>query len=82
MLKSLYRKKLHSYFHSRPGFEPTDLQNDTFLQTCALAHAATELCIKFCNNTWYVSEQISKSNFKPLAQESASSYGKSTGLFL
>ena len=71
MFKSLYRKKLHSYFHSRPGFEPTDLQNDTFLHTCALAHVATELSNKFCNNTWYVSEEISKSNFKPLAQESA-----------
>ena len=82
MRKSLHRKKLESHFQSVPGFEPTDLQNYTFLQTCALAHAATELCIKFCNNTWYVSEQISKSNFKPLAQESASSYGKSTGLFL
>ena len=76
MLKSLHRKKLDSHFQSVPGFEPTNLQNVTFLQTCALAHAATELCIKFCNNTWYVSEEISKSNFKPLAQESAGSYGK------
>ena len=82
MLKSLPRKKLDSHFQSVPGFEPTDLQNDTFLHTCALAHAATELYIKFCNNTWYVSEQISKSNFKPLAQESASSYAKTIELYL
>ena len=82
MWKSLHKKKLHSNFPSGPGFEPTNLQNDTFLQTCALAHAAIQLYIKFCNNTWYVSEEISKSNFKPLAQESASNLGKSSGLFL
>ena len=40
--KSLNKKKLHSYFQSEPGFKPTDLQNDTFLSTFALAHAATE----------------------------------------
>ena len=33
--KSLYRKKLDSYFQSEPGSEPTDLQNVKFLQTYA-----------------------------------------------
>ena len=47
MLKSLYRKKIHSYFWSEPGFEPMDLQNNTLMQTCALAHASMRLCIKF-----------------------------------
>ena len=65
MLKSLHRKKLHSYFQSETGSEPTDLQNDTLLQTYALAHAATELCMKLSNSTWGHSEPFSKPNFKP-----------------
>ena len=44
-MKKSAQKKLHSHFQSEPGFEPTDLQNDKFLQTYALAHAATELYI-------------------------------------
>ena len=53
MLKSLYRKKIHSYFWSEPGFEPMDLQNNTLMQTCALAHAAMRLCIKFDDYAWF-----------------------------
>ena len=29
-MKKFVQKKLHSYFGSRPGFEPTNQQNDTF----------------------------------------------------
>ena len=82
MLKSLLRKKLHSYVWSRPGFEPTDLQNDTFMQTCALAHAATELYNKLNNYSWCNSEEFSTTNFKPLAQEGTSSYAKAIDLYL
>ena len=41
--KSAQKKKLHSYFQSAAGSEPTDIQNYEFLQTYALAHAATKL---------------------------------------
>ena len=63
------KKKLHSYFLSEPGSEPTDLQNDKFLRTYALAHAATELYINLYNYSWCDSEEFSTTNFKPLAQE-------------
>ena len=29
-MKKFVQKKLRSYFRSRPGFEPTNQQNDTF----------------------------------------------------
>ena len=74
MLKSLHRKKLHSYFWSRLGFEPTDLQNDTFLQTYTLAYAATEFDMKFSISNWGDSEKFSKPNFKPLAQARTCTY--------
>ena len=71
MLKSLLRKKLHSYFHSEPGSEPTDLQNYKLLRTCALAHAAMCLCTNFVNNNQCALEEFHYQYFKPLAQESA-----------
>ena len=74
MLKSLPRKKLDSHFQSVPGFEPTDLQNDAFLQTYALAYAATELDMKMSNSNWCDSEKFSKPNFKPLAQARTCTY--------
>ena len=74
MLKSLPRKKLDSHFQSVPGFEPTDLQNDTFLQTYTLAYAATELDMKFSISNWGDSEKFSKPNFKPLAQARTCTY--------
>ena len=30
-----------------------DLQNNTLMQTCALAHAAMRLCIKFDDYAWF-----------------------------
>ena len=75
MLKSLPRKKLDSHFQSVPGFEPTDLQNDTFLQTCALAHAAKELCNDLYNHNWSNSEENFQSDFKALSQDLSTSYG-------
>ena len=75
MLKSLPRKKLDSHFQSVPGFEPTDLQNDTFLQTCALAHAAKELCNDFYNHNCTNSEENFQSDFKALSQDLSTSYG-------
>ena len=74
MLKSLHRKKLHSYFQSEPGSEPTDLQIDTFLQTYALAYAATELGMKLSISNWGDSEKFSKPKFKPLAQARTCTY--------
>ena len=74
MLKSLPRKKLDSHFQSLPGFEPTDLQNDAFLQTYALAYAATVLDIKLSISNWFDSEKFSKPNFKPLAQARTCTY--------
>ena len=74
MLKSLHRKKLDSHFQSVLGFEPTDLQNDTFLQTDTLAHTATEFGMKLSNSNWSDSEQFSKSNFKPLAEACSCTY--------
>ena len=82
MQKSLHKKKLHSYFLSEPGSEPTDLQNDKFLRTYALAPAATELYINLYNYSWCDSEEFSTTNFKPLAQESTSSYAKAIDLYL
>ena len=74
MLKSLPRKKLDSHFQSVPGFEPTDLQNDTFLWTCALAHAATKLCSKLHNHSWCNSDEKFQSNFKAMSQDRTTSY--------
>ena len=82
LLKSLHRKKLHSYFLSRPGFEPMHLQNDTCLRTCALAYAATQLSTKFSNSNECDSEEFLQSNFKPLAQERTSSQAKTIELYL
>ena len=48
-VKKSVQKKLHSYFHSGPGFELTDQQNVEFWQTCAYTTAATTLCIKLSN---------------------------------
>ena len=82
MLKSLHRKKLDSHFQSVLGFEPTDLQNNTFLQTCAYAHAATELCENLYNHSWCNSDENFQSNFKALSQDSTTTYGKYIGLFV
>ena len=63
------QKKLHSYFQSAAGSEPTDIQNYKFLQTYALAHAATKLYSFLYNYSWCDSEEFSTTNFKPLAQK-------------
>ena len=65
MRKSLHRKKLESHFQSVPGFEPTDLQNHTFLQTCALAHAA----MATLDILKSISENYSKMFLRPLTKE-------------
>ena len=59
------QKKLDSYFQSELGFEPTDLQNYTFLQTCALAHAATATLVKLRS----IIESYSKMFLRPLLKE-------------
>ena len=59
-----------------------DLQNDKFLRTYALAHAATELYINLYNYSWCDSEEFSTTNFKPLAQEGTTSYAKTIDLYL
>ena len=65
MWKSLHRKKLESHFQSVPGFEPKDLQNYTFLQTCAVAHVATATLVKLRS----ISEIYSKMFLRPLIKE-------------
>ena len=79
---SLHKKKLHSYFQSAAGSEPTDIQNYEFLQTYALAHAATKLYSYLYNYSWSDSKEFSTKNFKPLAQEGTTSYAKAIDLGL
>ena len=79
---SLHKKKLHSYFQSAAGSEPTDIQNYEFLGNYALAHAATKLYSYMYNYSWCDSEEFSTTNFKPLAQEGTTSYAKAIDLGL
>ena len=52
MWKSLYKKKLDSYFCPRPGFEPTNLQNETFESDLRLSYRGHDTSYQMLKLNW------------------------------